>query len=107
MTADVVVAGQLARDLVLVVEEMPKTEQSRPVRQRREMLGGSTARRGERGPRRCPGDGTAHRHRDRRARRRGPAAATILGRDPAVAALAVGDAGNYFAWRDPAWGPGN
>jgi ribokinase len=34
------------------------------------------------------------------------AAAAILGQGPALAALAVGDAGNYFAWRDPAWGTG-
>ena len=40
MTADVVVAGQLARDLVLVVEDVPEAGKSRPVRERREMLGG-------------------------------------------------------------------
>jgi ribokinase len=34
------------------------------------------------------------------------AAAAILEQGPALAALAVGDAGNYFAWRDPAWGSG-
>jgi ribokinase len=34
------------------------------------------------------------------------AAAAILGQGPALAALAVGDAGNYFAWRDPDWGTG-
>jgi ribokinase len=34
------------------------------------------------------------------------AAAAILGQGPALAALAVGDAGNYFAWRDPVWGTG-
>jgi ribokinase len=43
MTADVVVAGQLARDLVLVVEDVPEAGQSRPVRERREMLGGKGA----------------------------------------------------------------
>jgi ribokinase len=34
------------------------------------------------------------------------AAAAILGQGPALVALAVGDADNYFAWRDPAWGTG-
>ena len=34
------------------------------------------------------------------------AAAVILGQGPALVALAVGDAGNYFAWRDPVWGTG-
>jgi ribokinase len=34
------------------------------------------------------------------------AAAAILGQGPALVALAVGDAGNYFAWRDPVWGTG-
>src|ERR1700742_4412655 len=43
MTAEVVVAGQLARDLVLVVEDVPEAGQSRPVRERREMLGGKGA----------------------------------------------------------------
>jgi ribokinase len=43
MTADVVVAGQLARDLVLVVDDVPEAGQSRPVRERREMLGGKGA----------------------------------------------------------------
>jgi ribokinase len=43
MVADVVVAGQLARDLVLVVEDVPDAGQSRPVRERREMLGGKGA----------------------------------------------------------------
>jgi ribokinase len=41
--ADVVVAGQLARDLVLVVDDVPEAGQSRPVRERREMLGGKGA----------------------------------------------------------------
>lgn len=40
---DVVVAGQLARDLVLVVDDLPEAGQSRPVRTRREMLGGKGA----------------------------------------------------------------
>jgi ribokinase len=43
MTADVVLAGQLARDLVLVVEDVPEPGRSRPVRERREMLGGKGA----------------------------------------------------------------
>jgi hypothetical protein len=43
MTADVVVAGQLARDLVLVVDDVPEAGQSGPVRERREMLGGKGA----------------------------------------------------------------
>jgi ribokinase len=43
MTADVVVAGQLARDLVLVVDDVPEAGQSRRVRERREMLGGKGA----------------------------------------------------------------
>jgi sugar/nucleoside kinase (ribokinase family) len=43
MTADVVVAGQLARDLVLMVNDVPEAGQSRPVRERREMLGGKGA----------------------------------------------------------------
>jgi ribokinase len=43
MTADVVLAGQLARDLVLVMEDVPEPGQSRPVRERREMLGGKGA----------------------------------------------------------------
>ena len=34
------------------------------------------------------------------------AAAAVLGQGPVLVALAVGDAGNYFAWRDPAWGTG-
>jgi ribokinase len=34
------------------------------------------------------------------------AAQMILGQGAALAALAVGDEGNYFAWRDPAWGSG-
>ena len=34
------------------------------------------------------------------------AAAAILGQGPTLVALAVGDDGNYFAWRDPVWGTG-
>lgn len=34
------------------------------------------------------------------------AAAAVLGQGPALVAFAVGDEGNYFAWRDPAWGSG-
>ncbi|MFB4313180.1 PfkB family carbohydrate kinase [Actinomadura sp. 21ATH] len=41
--AEVVVMGQVARDLVLVVDEMPGTGESAPVRERREMLGGKGA----------------------------------------------------------------
>jgi ribokinase len=40
---DIVVVGQIARDLVLVVDEMPDTGTSAAVRQRREMLGGKGA----------------------------------------------------------------
>jgi ribokinase len=43
MTADAVVFGQLARDLVLVVEDVPSAGQSIPVQQRLEMLGGKGA----------------------------------------------------------------
>ena len=43
MTADAVVTGQLARNLVLGVDEVPEAGQSRPVRERREMLGGKGA----------------------------------------------------------------
>lgn len=43
MQCDVVVAGQLARDLVLVVEQVPGPGESAPVRRRREMLGGKGA----------------------------------------------------------------
>ncbi|MBV9380745.1 MAG: hypothetical protein JOY82_15445 [Streptosporangiaceae bacterium] len=42
-TADVVVAGQIARDLVLVVDEVPPEGGTAPVRERREMLGGKGA----------------------------------------------------------------
>jgi sugar/nucleoside kinase (ribokinase family) len=42
-TADVIVAGQIARDLVLVVDDVPGAGQSAAVRQRREMLGGKGA----------------------------------------------------------------
>ena len=41
--ADVVVAGQIARDLVLVVGDVPGPGGSAPVSQRREMLGGKGA----------------------------------------------------------------
>jgi ribokinase len=40
---DVVVVGQLARDLVLVIDDVPGPDQVRPVRLRREMLGGKGA----------------------------------------------------------------
>ena len=43
MAVDVVVVGQLARDLVLVVDDVPEAGESRPVRERREMLGGKGA----------------------------------------------------------------
>lgn len=43
MAADVVVVGQLARDLVLVVDRVPAAGESGRVRQRREMLGGKGA----------------------------------------------------------------
>jgi ribokinase len=43
MTCDVVVVGQLARDLVLVVDEVPGEGESSKVRERREMLGGKGA----------------------------------------------------------------
>lgn len=43
MPADVVVFGQLARDLVLVVDDVPGAGQSAPLRQRLEMLGGKGA----------------------------------------------------------------
>jgi ribokinase len=43
MDYNVVVVGQLARDLVLVVDEVPETGTSGPVRQRRELLGGKGA----------------------------------------------------------------
>jgi ribokinase len=42
-SADVVGAGQLARDLVLVVDEVPGPGQSGTVRERREVLGGKGA----------------------------------------------------------------
>ncbi|MBV9140496.1 MAG: hypothetical protein JO115_06220 [Pseudonocardiales bacterium] len=40
---DVVVVGQIARDLVLLVEELPAPGTGTAVRQRREMLGGKGA----------------------------------------------------------------
>ncbi|SMC58817.1 PfkB family carbohydrate kinase [Lentzea albidocapillata] len=40
---DVVVVGQVGRDLVLVVDEVPEAGGSTPVRERREMLGGKGA----------------------------------------------------------------
>ncbi|KJK36216.1 hypothetical protein UK23_42275 [Lentzea aerocolonigenes] len=40
---DIVVVGQIARDLVLVVDEVPGPGGTAPVRQRREMLGGKGA----------------------------------------------------------------
>jgi ribokinase len=43
MPADVVVFGQLARDLVLVIDDVPGAGQSAPVRQRLEILGGKGA----------------------------------------------------------------
>jgi ribokinase len=43
MGPDVVVVGQLARDLVLVTDDVPGPVQTRPVRLRREMLGGKGA----------------------------------------------------------------
>ncbi|HEX8008545.1 MAG TPA: PfkB family carbohydrate kinase, partial [Trebonia sp.] len=43
MGPDVVVVGQLARDLVLVTDDVPGPDQTRPVRLRREMLGGKGA----------------------------------------------------------------
>jgi ribokinase len=43
MGPDVVVVGQLARDLVLVIDDVPGAGQTRPVRLRREMLGGKGA----------------------------------------------------------------
>jgi ribokinase len=43
VSPDVVVAGQLTRDLVLLVDEVPGPAQSQPVRLRREMLGGKGA----------------------------------------------------------------
>jgi ribokinase len=43
VVADVVVLGQIARDLVLRVDELPGAAGSVPVRERREMLGGKGA----------------------------------------------------------------
>jgi ribokinase len=43
VSLDAVVVGQIARDLVLVVDEVPDAGTSAPVRQRREMLGGKGA----------------------------------------------------------------
>ncbi|SDC91528.1 PfkB family carbohydrate kinase [Actinokineospora iranica] len=43
MVVDVVVLGQIARDLVLVVPEVPSVGGTTPVRRRREMLGGKGA----------------------------------------------------------------
>lgn len=43
MPADVVVFGQLARDLVLVVDDVPGAGESAPVRERGELLGGKGA----------------------------------------------------------------
>jgi ribokinase len=40
---DAVVVGQIARDLVLVVDEVPEARTATPVRRRREMLGGKGA----------------------------------------------------------------
>jgi ribokinase len=40
---DAVVVGQIARDLVLVVDEVPEAGTATPVRRRREMLGGKGA----------------------------------------------------------------
>src|SRR5688500_1092823 len=40
---DVVVVGQVGRDLVLVVDEVPEAGGTTPVRERREMLGGKGA----------------------------------------------------------------
>jgi ribokinase len=42
-TTDAVVVGQIARDLVLTVDEVPEAQGTRPVRSRREMLGGKGA----------------------------------------------------------------
>jgi ribokinase len=76
MRPDVVVAGQLARDLVVVVDQVPGPEESGTVRERREMLGGKGANQAE------------------------LLAAEILRQGPRLVALAVGDEGNYFAWPD-------
>jgi ribokinase len=43
VTTDAVVVGQLARDLVLLVDDMPGAGKAADVRQRREMLGGKGA----------------------------------------------------------------
>ena len=40
---EIVVVGQIARDLVLVVDEVPGPGGTAPVRERREMLGGKGA----------------------------------------------------------------
>ncbi|MEU5790163.1 PfkB family carbohydrate kinase [Micromonospora purpureochromogenes] len=40
---DVMVVGQVARDLVLLVDELPAASQTAPVRRRRELLGGKGA----------------------------------------------------------------
>jgi ribokinase len=43
VSPDAVVLGQIARDLVLRVDEVPGPGESAPVRSRREMLGGKAA----------------------------------------------------------------
>jgi ribokinase len=43
VSPDAVVLGQIARDLVLRVDEVPGPGESAPVRSRREMLGGKGA----------------------------------------------------------------
>ncbi|MFG1891405.1 PfkB family carbohydrate kinase [Micromonospora sp. NPDC049051] len=40
---DVMVVGQVARDLVLLVDEVPEAGGTAPVRRRRELLGGKGA----------------------------------------------------------------
>ena len=87
---DVIVFGQIARDLVLVVDTVPVASRSADVYQRRELLGGKGANQAvglaQLGPR--------------------PALAGVVGEDQVSqrlltqVALAVEDAGNLVAWPD-------
>jgi hypothetical protein len=92
---DAVVVGQIARDLVLVVDEVPEAGTAVPVRQRREMFGGKGANQAV---------GLAQ--LDVRVALLG-----VVGQDetgdrlldregPGLVALAVQDAGNAFVWVD-------
>jgi len=95
----VIVFGQIARDLVLVVDAVPTASRSADVYQRRELLGGKGANQAvglaQLGMRPALAGSPVT-----TAAEAEKAAAELLRQGPSLVALAVEDAGNLVAWAD-------